>query len=129
MISCAYTNPQKDKRRRFSDKQIQSIKNWYKKGWSVRRIADKFMTSPTSIRLIVNPLYKENQRKNSNIINQKKYSSDKHFKEKVKSSAKELMHSRYWTDPEYRKRHNQYGKEWREKNPNYMKEYHAKKSI
>lgn len=103
MISCKHKTCQDDLRRRFCDKQRDSIINWHKKGWDINRIAKKFDTNYMSIKQIISKSFKKQQYHISNRINQDRYHTDKEFKEKVKKNSREIMRARYWDDPVYRK--------------------------
>jgi len=103
MISCKHTTCQADNRTRFCDKQKHSIKNWYKKGWTIARITKKFDASYTTIHRIVSESFRKDQNNRSNKINQIRYTNDKKFREKNKKICREIMLNRYNSDPVYRK--------------------------
>lgn len=102
MVSCKHETCQADKRTRFCDKQKASIKKWYKKGWTVVRIAKKFDTSHAAISRIISRKYRLAEQKRSNKINKARYAKDKEFRKQTQKTSREIMNARYHDDPDYR---------------------------
>ena len=76
------------------------------------RIAEKFDTSTTTIRLIVDPAYKKRQLQQSNEINKARYKEDEKYREYIRQNSNEVQKERYWKDKDYRKCKNLQTQQW-----------------
>lgn len=102
MISCKHSSCKEDRRKRFCEKQKLSIKKWYKKGWSVTRIAEKFDCSFYTIVGIVDNKRKKYRCSIANKININRYWSDEKFRQKKRQECRNIMRKRYLKDSVYR---------------------------